>query len=292
MTPAPSTAVKVSRSHRSTRVRDFIYRARFIKTKTKAKKRYLRAKKDRKKHRKAAAARSVAADGTFGRDGDDAGEDIDSNDDERLGGGHTSNSDGEPETVVVDVGAQAERESTSSIQRQPRKKKQPRKEKSKAAVIPSEDGDDVRRPRKRRKLDREDASPSPSHPSSSPSPSPPSPVSSSPNLPDESPPLDRRSHTPTPPPPSLPRFPLPSRPRAPEKSELVSQGLDGALARAQLVDPQLTTPLSLDENGGDVTGLLSARTIRRLRDLGITELFAGNVSFRFSGEKPGLDGTI
>ena len=182
------------------------------------------------------------------------------------------------------MGAQAERESTS-IQRQPRKKKQPRKEKSKATtVIPSEDGDDVRRPRKRRKLDREDASPSPSRPSS-PSPSPPSPVSSSPSPPGESPPVDRHSHTPTPPPPSLQRFPLPSRPRAPEKSELVSQGLDRALARAQLVDPQLTTPLSLDEDGGDVTGLLSARTIRRLRDLGITELFAGNVSFRFSGGK-------
>ena len=277
MTPAPSTTVKVSRSHRSTRVRDFITELAFIKTKTKAKKRYLKAKKDRKKHRRVAAARSAAADGTFGRD--DAGEDIDSNNK-----GDTSDSDEESETVV-DVGgkgAQAEHENTS-IQPQPRKKRHRWKETSEA-VIPTEDGG-VLRPRKRRKLDREDASPGPSRSaavdssSPSPSPAPPSPVSSSPNPPDEPPPLDHR----TPPPPSLPRFPLPSRPRAPEKSELVSQGLDRALARAQLVDPLLTTPLSLDEDGGDVSGL-SAKTIRRLKDLGITELFAGTYRFDFSGK--------
>jgi len=144
MTPAPSTAVKVSRSHRSTRGRDFHHRARFLlKTKTKAKKRYLKAKKDRKKHRRAAAARSTpAADGTVGRD--DAGGDIDSDD------GHTSDSDEESETVVVDVGGkgvQAEHEN-ASIQHQPRKKKHRRKEKSEA-VIPTEDGngDVVVRPR-------------------------------------------------------------------------------------------------------------------------------------------------
>lgn len=146
------------------------------------------------------------------------------------------------------------------------------------------------RPRKRRKLDGEDASPGPSRSAAadSSSPAPPTPVSSSSDPPDESPSVDHRTHaqtrTPTPPPPSLPRFPLPSRPRAPEKSELVSQGLDRALARAQLVDPLLTTPLSLDEDGGDVAGL-SARTIRRLRDLGITELFAGTLFiFDFSGK--------
>jgi len=254
----------------------------FIKTKTRAKKRYLKAKRDRKKHRRASAARPApAADGTFGRD--DAGEDIDSND------RHTSDSDEESETVV-DVGgkgAQAERENTSI----PRKKVHRRKETSEAVIIPipTEDGDVVR-PRKRRKLDREDASPSPSRSaavdssSPSPSPAPPSPVPSSPNPPDEdeSPPLDHR--TPPLPPPSLPRFPLPSRPRAPEKSELVSQGLDRALARAQLVDPLLTTSLSLDEDGGDVSGL-SARTIKRLRDLGITELFAGTYHFDFFSRK-------
>jgi ATP-dependent RNA helicase DDX51/DBP6 len=102
-----------------------------------------------------------------------------------------------------------------------------------------------------------------------------SPVSSSPELPAEAQSLpDHRPHTPTPPPPSLHRFPLPSRPHAPEKAELASQGLDRALAGAQLVDPLLSTPLSLDGDGNDVNGL-SARTLRRLKDLGIVELFAG-----------------
>jgi ATP-dependent RNA helicase DDX51/DBP6 len=117
-----------------------------------------------------------------------------------------------------------------------------------------------------------------------------SPVPSSSSSPVSSPPepepptdpqsiLDHRTRTPASPPPSLPlplqRFPLPSRPHAPEKSELASQGLDRALASAQLVDPLLSTPLSLeDENGDDVSGL-SARTLKRLRDLGIVELFAG-----------------
>lgn len=94
--------------------------------------------------------------------------------------------------------------------------------------------------------------------------------------------LDHHTRTPTPPLPLLPplpslqRFPVPSRPHAPEKSVLASQGLDRALASAQLVDPLLSTPLSLDDEGRDdiITGL-SARTLRRLRDLGIVELFAG-----------------
>jgi hypothetical protein len=88
--------------------------------------------------------------------------------------------------------------------------------------------------------------------------------------------LDHRTRirTPTAPPPPLQRFPLPSRPHAPEKSVLASQGLDRALARAQLVDPLLSTPLSFDKNGDDVTGL-STKALRRLRDLGIVELFAG-----------------
>jgi len=162
------------------------------------------------------------------------------------------------------------------------------------ALNPAEDGD-FERPRKRHKLRSSgDASPgysshmrsrsatataedssrsSPVVPPSS------SPISSShePEPPtDPQTVLDHRTRTPaSPPPSSLQRFPLPSWPRAPEKSELASQGLDRALASAQLVDPLLSTPLSPDnENGDDVTGL-SARTLRRLRDLGIVELFAG-----------------
>ena len=100
--------------------------------------------------------------------------------------------------------------------------------------------------------------------------------------------LPRQSPTtPTPPPALLPIFPLPSRPDAPEKSELASQGIDRALARAQLVDPSLSTPLSFDEeeHGGANAGL-SARILKRLRDLGITELFAGTYHVDDAPNKP------
>jgi hypothetical protein len=180
-----------------------------------------------------------------------------------------------------------------------RKKKQDHKkgEGKGDTLHPAADGD-LERPRKRHKLrsgSSGDASPGYSQMRSRPatataedstrsSPvvsSSSSPVSSSPEPEPPTSLLDHRTSTPAsppPPPPPLPslqRFPLPSRPHAPEKSELASQGLDRALASAQLVDPLLSTPLSLDaENGDDVTGL-SARTLRRLRDLGIVELFAG-----------------
>ena len=200
------------------------------------------------------------------------------------------------------------------IERLPRKKERHRKKgKGKGdpdtleSLDPAEDGD-FERPRKRHKLhSSSDASPGHSHMRSRPttatvenlsrsSPSlvvpssSSSAVSSSPepeSEPEPEPPtdpqslLDHHTRTPTPPlplPPPLPslqRFPVPSRPHAPEKSELASQGLDRALASAQLVDPLLSTPLSFDDEGRDdiITGL-SARTLRRLRDLGIVELFA------------------
>ena len=65
-------------------------------------------------------------------------------------------------------------------------------------------------------------------------------------------------------------------PDAQDKTELVTvkQGLDRALARAQTVDPRQCTPLFLDENQSADIGL-SAKTLRRLKELGITELFAG-----------------
>ena len=69
-------------------------------------------------------------------------------------------------------------------------------------------------------------------------------------------------------------FPPPSRLDAQDKSELVKQGLDRALAHAQTVDPQQSTPLPLDDDQNADIGL-SAKTLRRLKELGITELFAG-----------------
>jgi len=240
---------------------------------TKAKKRYLRAKKERKRHRRVAAARSAPAGGIARRD--DGGEDEDDEGEE----GRASEPDAESD-IILDVdgkGAQSEHEKTAG-QRQARKEKHRKKGKSDTGTITPADEGDASRPRKRRKLDRSDPRPGPSRSpaaavDSSPSATS-SPVSGSPEPPHDPPTLDHRARTHTPLPSSLPRFPLPSRPRAPEKSELVSQGLDRSLACAQLVDPLLSTPLSLDEGGGDVAGL-STRMIRRLRDLGIMELFAG-----------------
>jgi ATP-dependent RNA helicase DDX51/DBP6 len=68
--------------------------------------------------------------------------------------------------------------------------------------------------------------------------------------------------------------PLTSHPDVPDDSKFMKQGVDPAFARAQLVDPHLTTPLPPDEEQSADIGL-SAKTLRRLKDLGITELFAG-----------------
>ena len=66
---------------------------------------------------------------------------------------------------------------------------------------------------------------------------------------------------------ALPRFPLPRRPDAPSQSALALQGQDKALVEAELVDPRQTA--NLKDSG------LTERTLKRLEDLGIQELFAG-----------------
>ncbi|KAI9457193.1 DEAD-domain-containing protein [Russula earlei] len=240
--------------------------------KTKARRRYLKAKKERRKHRRAAAARSsgLTADGAVGH-----------HDPGKL----TESDEGGDEHVVD---SDAGHEEAAS---RPQKKKRHRGKGKGDTLIPAEGGDEDatvshRRPRKRQKKSGSDRDPSPGPGPSSPprsvvslAPRSSSPVSGSAPGPDSPAApilsLDRRdrTRTPTPPPSSLPRFPLPSRPCAPEESELASQGLDRALARAQLVHPALSTPLSLDENSGDNAGL-SARALGRLKDLGIVELFA------------------
>lgn len=242
------------------------------------------AKKIRKKHSKAAVGEyAVTAASSQKGEHDGTGEDTMDHDGD-AGDGRMFDSENEQAIVPdVDDGAhhrQAEHEKTA---KQPRKKKQHGKKGTGDAVNPAEDGD-FERPRKRHRprSSSSDASPGRSRSASadSASPVPSSPVStSSREQPAEAQSLlDHRPHTPTPlpppPPPSLQRFPLPSRPHAPEKAELASQGLDRALAGAQLVDPLLSTPLSPDEDGNDITGL-GAKTLRRLRDLGIEELFAG-----------------
>ncbi|KAI0041203.1 P-loop containing nucleoside triphosphate hydrolase protein [Auriscalpium vulgare] len=198
------------------------------KQKTKAKKRYLKAKKDRRKQRKAVPA-PHAADGP-----DDEGVD--------EGSGTASGSE-------LDS-SEAEQVKAAADEKARRKAKKAAKKTS----APDET-QEPERPRKRRRLSPEIANAAPD-------------VVDVPLA--ASPPPDRR--TPTPPPPStLPAFPLPTRPDAPARAELASQGLDRALARAQLVDPGVSTPLGANDDDGAGLG---ERTRGRLRELGITELFA------------------
>ena len=72
---------------------------------------------------------------------------------------------------------------------------------------------------------------------------------------------------------TLPSFPLPTAPIAPPKSVLAMQGIDKALIHAEVINPDAVTPLSTAEQDDD-SGL-GLKTRRRLLDLGISELFAG-----------------
>ncbi|KAI0767938.1 P-loop containing nucleoside triphosphate hydrolase protein [Irpex lacteus] len=65
---------------------------------------------------------------------------------------------------------------------------------------------------------------------------------------------------------ALPRFPLPRHPDAPSKSTLALQGQEKALIEAELIDPGTTASL---EGVG-----IGDKTAKRLKDLGIQELFA------------------
>jgi ATP-dependent RNA helicase DDX51/DBP6 len=72
---------------------------------------------------------------------------------------------------------------------------------------------------------------------------------------------------------ALPRFPLPTRPDAPSKTELALQGLDRAQIEAELVDPNCTFSIDLDPD--DNQSVLSLKTRKGLINLGVNELFAG-----------------
>ncbi|KAF9000707.1 DEAD-domain-containing protein, partial [Cyathus striatus] len=75
----------------------------------------------------------------------------------------------------------------------------------------------------------------------------------------------------------LPSFPLPEAPNPPSKTDLALQGLDKAIIDADIVDPGTT--LIIPESGDDDGGTrLSEKMRRRLKDLGITELFAVQTS--------------
>ncbi|KAJ3515891.1 hypothetical protein NLJ89_g1478 [Agrocybe chaxingu] len=70
---------------------------------------------------------------------------------------------------------------------------------------------------------------------------------------------------------TLPSFPLPALPNAPSKNELALQGVDKALADAELVSPSTVLPVPLGKDDGGTR--LSERMRKRLRDIGVTELF-------------------
>jgi ATP-dependent RNA helicase DDX51/DBP6 len=77
---------------------------------------------------------------------------------------------------------------------------------------------------------------------------------------------------------TLPSFPLPVHPDAPSQSTLALQGLDKHIVDADIVHPSTTIPIPEGE-GDDGGTRLSEKTRRRLKELGITELFAGKSSF-------------
>ena len=68
---------------------------------------------------------------------------------------------------------------------------------------------------------------------------------------------------------ALPSFPLPTHPDAPSKTDLALQGLDKSLVDAEIVWDEET------QNLDDIGPNMSARMKRRLKELGIVELFAG-----------------
>jgi ATP-dependent RNA helicase DDX51/DBP6 len=71
----------------------------------------------------------------------------------------------------------------------------------------------------------------------------------------------------------IPSFPLPSQPPMASKAQRTLQGMDSAMLDAEIVDPTLTSSLYTD--GQNIGKLLSPRMLKRLADIGVTELFAG-----------------
>ncbi|KZT07643.1 DEAD-domain-containing protein [Laetiporus sulphureus 93-53] len=218
------------------------------KEKTKAKKRYLKAKKERRKNRKALSGSGRAHD-------------------HRASDQRNSDAEGDDDDHVLEREDDEQPEEPSVVEK-------------------SRKGDDER-PRKRRKLNkhREQAVPS------SPEPSKTNTIPKDTDKDDEAMPEEASTssaaHRSPTPPVALPAFPLPRRPNAPSKRTLALQGLDKALVEAEIVDPATLQELlsTADADGGTRLG---EKTRKRLKELGITELFAVQtavVPFLLSSEK-------
>lgn len=202
---------------------------------TKAKKRYLKAKKDRRKKRKAQPTIPETAAG-----------------DRRTLTPHESDSDPEEQ------GSSEESDIDEDVALHAVCRPKVTTETTERSTKGRKGKDEADRPRKRRKVESEEGRTE--HVDDV-------------NVPSRSPTPQARPKSPTPP-TTLPIFPLPTRPDAPSKQTLALQGLDKALIEAELVNPAKLQPFPTapDDDGG--TGL-SERTRKRLQELGITELFAG-----------------
>jgi ATP-dependent RNA helicase DDX51/DBP6 len=237
--------------------------------KTKAKQRYLKAKKERRKRKKVkpSASTKAAETGEEGGAEEAAGSEVEAENAEEIVEVHSPSESPEKET-------KEERKERRRMQKEERKRVRARKD-ADADVDADADAeqavDVTARPRKRRKLDVAKDDHIVSRASSR---------ASTPHVLDaitdthahaDADADEPRAHTPEL--PSLPSFPQPRQPPAPPRAQLASQGLDRALARAQLVDPALSSPISFDTQ--DDTSGLSTKTRTRLKELGITELFAG-----------------
>jgi ATP-dependent RNA helicase DDX51/DBP6 len=198
-----------------------------VQTRTKAKNRYLKGKKERRKQRKALANKSKPSTSkALSSDGDeDVVEAIDVDEAQTLP---------QPEDVEM------QDRTTPPLETRPPKERRPKK--------------------KRRKETAEDAQQTVPEDIETPQ-TPPAAkdvVGAPPNIPVDT---------------YIPSFPLPSQPPMASKAQRTLQGMDSAMLDAEIVDPTLTTSLYTD--GQSVGKLLSPRMLKRLADIGVTELFAG-----------------
>jgi ATP-dependent RNA helicase DDX51/DBP6 len=241
--------------------------------KTKAKQRYLRKKKERRKHRKVAAPHSARPKSTLGTaihsakneiaDTTQADEHEADWEDERMDEGK----DKDVNTHSVEK-SQDEDMDEEELEQTRRKAERKRKREE--------------RPKKRRKVAEVEEQQPASSPVDDPEPSSePQPALTSEaevDISEPSPPIPapqphtRRSPTPV---GFLPSFPIPAQPAPPSKLALALQGLDTALQDAEVLDASSTLPLSTAADASRVG--LSEGMRKRLLELGISELFAGEI---------------
>jgi ATP-dependent RNA helicase DDX51/DBP6 len=80
----------------------------------------------------------------------------------------------------------------------------------------------------------------------------------------------------------LAAFPMPSAPVAASQKALALQGLDPRLIDAEIVDSTRTMPIDSPDTDDVSSFGLGSKTRKRLKELGITKLFAGKIFFNQS----------